>query len=200
MRAQRLAVERDLVAGEHAAHRGHRFAHARQWLGERQAVPVLDDRMTGRTEAENEAPRRQLRHRAGRGGDGRRRADVDRRDGQSDADPSGDLRHRAGEHERIGAAGLRDPDAFVAEILGPAGPLDAGCDVAWDGKTERQLAEVHRISFWSAGACSRFGVGGVVWVRPLGPATPKRRQAAALQSEYRFSLDFSTPPPYESRT
>lgn len=132
-------------ARQHAAHRGDGLPYTREWALERGAVPVLHDGMARRPEPEDEATGSELRDRTGCGGDGGRRANVDRRHRQADAHALGHLRHRAGQDERIGATRLGDPDALVTQVFRPPRPVETGRDVAGNGQAEGKLSEVHTL-------------------------------------------------------
>src|SRR6266851_4891900 len=81
----RLTLEDDTLAGERRAEKLRRLAHPRGGLGEHAAVPRLHDRLRALADAEDEAPRGEVREPGGRGGERRGAARVDVGDG--DAEP-----------------------------------------------------------------------------------------------------------------
>ena len=98
------------------------LAHPRQRLGERLAVPALDDLRSGDAETEDHPPAAEVveRHRRHRGRGRRPRRDL--HDRRAELDLLGRRAPPGERHQRVGAVRLGGPDRVKAEPLGLDAP------------------------------------------------------------------------------
>ncbi len=94
------------------------LAHPGERLGERLAIPALDDLRPGHAEAEDRPPAGEMvkRHRRHRGGRGRPCGDL--HDCRPELDPLGLRAPPRERHQRVGAVRLGGPDRVKPEALG----------------------------------------------------------------------------------
>ena len=149
----RLALEDDALAGERRAEELRHLAHARGGLGEHAAVPRFHDRLRARADAEDEAPRGEVREPGGRGGERRGAARVDVGDRDAEPHARGGGGDRGQRREAVHAVHLERPRVRVAQPLRLAG------DVAQLGDRKALHRHRQRPPF--------LGHGGTVY--PLSP-------------------------------